>query len=323
VTNFLNVALLWVHSAVQLLFPIHLLADYSYRAVPLITSAASPLAWAAVAALLALLAVSCWQLPRAPLAVFLLWWVALTLLPSSHVIPHHDFWAEHYLYLPLFGFAGLLALLVARVVRALGGNRRRFELVALAIVLLYGARTVIRNRDWRDDLTLWRVTSAEAPHCARAHANYGGALLARQDVAAAEPEFEAALAIEPNHTSALSGMVMIDQAKDRLAARDELLRRLESNPKVSYTTLLSLAGWFLMNKEYAVAIDMTQQIARRGLGDYRLWAIEGWARARRGQLDRACPLFERALRSRPNDRDALAGRRFCRQHASPGSGAGP
>lgn len=318
VTNFLNVALLWVHSGVLMLFPIRLLADYSYEAVPLITTAASPLAWAAAAALLALLAVSLWQLRRAPVAVFLLWWVALALLPSSHVIPHHDFWAEHYLYLPLFGFAGLLALLVTRLARRLGWTSNGFERIGLLLVLLYGARTVIRNRDWRDDLTLWRVTSAAAPRCARAHANHAGALLAQQDIASAEPEFEAALAIEPNQLSALSGMVMIDHAKGNLAARDDLLRRLERNPRTSYTNLLSLAGWFLINKEYAVAIDIAQQIVGRGQGDDRLWTVEGWARAGLGQLDQACPLFEKALRRNPSSGDALAGRNFCRQHAGPG-----
>jgi len=315
VTNYLNVALLWVHSGVLMLFPMHLLADYSYEAVPVIATAASPLAWAAVAALLALLALSLWQLRRAPRAVFLLWWVAVTLLPSSHVIPHHDFWAEHYLYLPLFGFTGLLALLGARLTRRLGWARQRFARIGLLLVLLYGARTVIRNRDWRDDLTLWRATSAAAPRCARARANYAGALLAQQDIVSAEPEFQAALAIEPNQLSALSGMVMIDHAKGDLAGRDDLLRRLEQNPRTSYTNLLSLAGWFLINKQYAVAIDIAQQIARRGKEDDRLWTVEGWARARLGQLDQACPLFEKALRRNPSSGDALAGRSFCRQHA--------
>jgi protein O-mannosyl-transferase len=316
VTNFLNVALLWVHSGVLLLFPVRLLADYSYEAVPLVTTAAAPLAWGAVAALLALFLVSLWMLPRMPRAVFLLWWIPVTLLPSSHVIPHHDFFAEHYLYLPLFGFAGLQALALMRVGRQLGLSRQRVEIVGLILVLLYGVRVVIRNRDWHDDLTLWRVTSRTAPHCARARGNYGGALLSRGEVDAAEPELRASLAIQPNQPGALSGLIMVEHAKGRYAERDALLQRLSQNPNFSYANFLSLAGWFLINGEYSLALQVAQQAARRPEVDARLWTIEGWAYAQKGQFDVGCPLFDRALSRDPRSPDALAGKEFCRRHAA-------
>ncbi|MBI4516740.1 MAG: phospholipid carrier-dependent glycosyltransferase [Deltaproteobacteria bacterium] len=317
-TNFLNVALLWVHSAVVLLFPLRLLADYSFEAVPLIHRAAAPLAWAAVAALLALLALAWGQRQRAPRAAFLLFWSGAALLPSSHVFPHHDFWAEHYLYVPLFGFAGLLALAIARVGRQLGAARRSVTLAGALVVTLYGLRTVVRNRDWRDELTLWRVTSAAAPRCARARANHGGALLARTDLDNAEREFRASRAIKPL-VSATSGLVMIAHAKGRFAERDRLLRRLETGRNVSYTNLLSLAGWFLINKEYPLALEVAQYAAKRPNADDRAATIEGWASARSGQLDQACALFEQALQRNSGSRDARAGRDYCRQQRALGN----
>ncbi|MBI1814498.1 MAG: glycosyltransferase family 39 protein [Deltaproteobacteria bacterium] len=313
VTNFLNVALLWVHAAVLLICPVRLLADYSAAAVPVVATIQSPLAWAAVLVLLAVFALSCWLRRRAPLAVFLLWWIAATLLPSSHVIPHHDFFAEHYLYLPLFGFAGLTVLLLSRIGHHLGMTRRHVEWAGVLLVLVYGARTVVRNRDWRDDLTLWKVTAAAAPRNARAHANYGGALLAQYQLDQAEEEFRRSRKIKPLIT-ATSGLIMVDHAKGRFRERDRLVQRLERGSKVSYTNLLSLAGWFLINKEYPLAIDVARAAGRRGNSDERALTIEGWARARSDDLAGACPLFNQAFRENPYSDDARAGRDFCRQH---------
>jgi len=318
-TNFLNVALLWVHSGVLLLFPVRLLADYSYEAVPLITTAASPLAWAAVAALFGLLALSIWLARRMPQVVFLLWWIAITLLPSSHVIPHHDFFAEHYLYLPVFGFAGLLAVMLMRIGRRLGLSRQGIEVIAVVIVFLYGLRTIVRNRDWHDDLTLARVTSHAAPRCARAHGNYGGALLTRAEVDAAEPEFRAALAIQPDQTSALSGLIMVTHAKGRTEERDLLLAQMVDQPLFSYPNFLSLAGWFLMNNEYDLAIRTADYATSRPGVDDRLWSIKGWAYARSGRLAQACPLFDKALRRNAGSVDAQNGRELCRQGSAPRS----
>ncbi|HVN83884.1 MAG TPA: tetratricopeptide repeat protein [Candidatus Binatia bacterium] len=312
-TNLLNVALLWVHAGVLLLFPVRLLADYSYAAVPLITSPAAPLAWAALTAVCAALALSIWLAPRMPRVVFLLWWIAATLLPSSHVIPHHDFFAEHYLYLPVFGFAGLLAVTLKRVVDQLGVPRHAVEVIALVIVALYGLRTIARNRDWRDDLTLARVTSQTAPRCARAHGNYGGALLTHSQVDAAEPEFRAALAIEPDQTSALSGLVMVTHAKGNVAERDALLEQLTKQRFFSYPNFLSLAGWFLINGENDLAIRVAEYAKLRPGVDDRVWTIEGTAYARSGRLDLACPLFEKALQRNPRSPDARNGREVCRQ----------
>ncbi len=314
VTNFLNVALLWVHAAVLLIFPVRLLADYSVAAVPVVATAVYPLAWAAVLVLLAVFALSCWLRRRAPLAVFLLWWIAATLLPSSHVIPHHDFFAEHYLYLPLFGFAGLTVLLLKRIGHHFGIARRHVEWAGVLLVLVYGARTAARNRDWRDDLTLWQVTAAAAPRSARAHANYGGALLAQYRLDEAEEEFRISRRIKPLIT-ATSGLIMIDHAKGRFVERDQFVQRLKRGSKVSYTNLLSLAGWFLINKEYPLAIEVAQAAGRRKNSDERALTIEGWARARSDDLTGACRLFNRAFRENPYSNDARAGRDFCRQHS--------
>ncbi len=45
---------------------------------------------------------------------FAIIWFFVTLLPVCHIFPHHELLAEHYLYLPSFGFVLLVSLLLTR-----------------------------------------------------------------------------------------------------------------------------------------------------------------------------------------------------------------
>src|SRR5262249_49685814 len=71
------------------------------------------------------------------------------------------FGAEHFLYLPL---AGLVPLLVA----AWPATARRLAPVVVAVLLwAWGAVTITRNRDWRDEETILRHPIAFDPPTAR------------------------------------------------------------------------------------------------------------------------------------------------------------
>ena len=97
-----------------------------------------------------------------------------------------------------------------------------------------------------------------------------------------------------------------------------MLAQLVRQPLFSYPNFLSLAGWFLMNREYDLAIRTANYAATRPGVDDRLWSIQGWAYARSGRLAQACPLFERALRRNPRSADARTGHELCRQDGNGG-----
>src|SRR5437764_14469008 len=78
------------------------------------------------------------------------------LLPVSQIIPHHELLADHYLYLPIMSF-GLLVGLIVQPLAARGSNARKIAYAATATALVALAlMTVLRNRVWKDDLTLWQ-----------------------------------------------------------------------------------------------------------------------------------------------------------------------
>src|SRR5262249_14489304 len=132
-------------------------------------------------------------------------WLALALvsyLPVSNLaLPIATTFGERFLYLPCAGFCALVAMALARPER--GRARPAATVVAGLLVVGLGARTVVRNRVWRDDVTLAESSVASAPDSAHAHAYLGTVYAQRGREAEARAELERALAIYPRHTEAL------------------------------------------------------------------------------------------------------------------------
>ncbi|MCS6926954.1 MAG: tetratricopeptide repeat protein [Candidatus Binatia bacterium] len=204
---------IWLHYVTVLLWPVTLNADYS-NAFPLSSSVWEWRTLAATMGVVLLFGVAVWWLKRGyRLPAFGVLWFVVTLLPVSHLLPHPELVAEHYLYLPSFGFCLLVGSALLRTETGLqrelwaGGWRSRVG-VGLCVVLLlgYAVRTVVRNGDWQDEITLWRKTVETAPTSARAHHNLAVALSLHGDLAAAEEAFRRALAADPTYGPAYTGL---------------------------------------------------------------------------------------------------------------------
>ena len=196
VSNFATVVRIICYYIKLVLFPVVLHADYSYNAFAL---SQSFLEWRVLGAGLVvagLLVVTLWSLKRQVLVFFGGMWFFITLLPVSQIFPHHELMAEHYLYVPLAG----IAIMVTPLWGYLLQKRRKAALVVMLVVaVLFGLRTVGRNRDWRDGMTLWSGVVKAAPECARGHDNLGTEYFKRKDFAAALQHYQEAVRLRPEH----------------------------------------------------------------------------------------------------------------------------
>jgi protein O-mannosyl-transferase len=161
------------HNFLLYLWPAALSADYSYDQIPIVTGGA-PLALAIGSAVaLLLLAALAWRFRVTRPALFFWVFFALgTRLPTANLlILIGSVMAERFLYLPSLGLAGALvtvgALALERIAARPGAGAARWPRVAfvgLAVVLIaLAARTIVRNRDWRDDETIWRSAIRVCP----------------------------------------------------------------------------------------------------------------------------------------------------------------
>lgn len=118
-----------------------------------------------------------------PVAAFAAAWTLLTHLPCSNIFPITLYFvAERYLYVPSFGVCLLIALGLNRV-RVLATDRGRLWVgraaTALAAILVAGGgvRSAIRNRDWRNDYSLWSASLRAGVETHRIRGNLGVALM--------------------------------------------------------------------------------------------------------------------------------------------------
>jgi protein O-mannosyl-transferase len=180
------------------------------------------LAGAVIMALTVLLFTFLWR--RARIYSFALLWIALTLAPvlNARWMATNVF-TERYLYLPSVGFCTLVAggfgwvfRRPQRIVRwALGS--------AVAVVGVPALLSVVeRNRDWKDDLTLYAQTLSIEPHAAIIRTNLGVLEWERQNREEAERQWRLALADEPDSAVALSnlGLAMLEKQRYEEAASD-------------------------------------------------------------------------------------------------------
>lgn len=142
-----------------LLFPAHLLADYSGMQAITTWQSAAFLGYAAL--LLGVFVGVLLAARRLPGFAFGMLWVAVALLPVSNLVAMMQYMAERFLYLPMVGFAiAVPALLFAvetpRWARAALG-------VSAVLLLLCGVRTAARLPTWENNETLYTATVRDTP----------------------------------------------------------------------------------------------------------------------------------------------------------------
>jgi protein O-mannosyl-transferase len=160
----------------QLLFiPYPLRFDYSFNTIPLLHWNSSEI-WTlicfVVLALAAMLAA--WRKQSDDgfkiLFAFLFFVIGLFLTSNPFItLPH--FFAEHFVFIPSFGFL----LIIFLVIQTFSWNEKavtkRIWLVAISVcVLLASAITVVRNQDWKSNESLFTADIKHLKNNAKAHA---------------------------------------------------------------------------------------------------------------------------------------------------------
>lgn len=158
-----------------LIWPAEMSVDYSPNEITKVTSFYDPRAlvgFGVVVGYIALMvAVRRWPLPCFSMAA-----AAFVLAPAANILfPVGTIMAERLMYLPLIALTVPLACGVAALSRMSGG--RGASAVVLGLILAgYGGRTVVRNRDWKDELSLFRSALEVSPRSAMAHKNLASVL---------------------------------------------------------------------------------------------------------------------------------------------------
>ncbi|MBI3780689.1 MAG: tetratricopeptide repeat protein [candidate division NC10 bacterium] len=248
-----------------MLLPVRLSSDYAYNQIPVGRSLFDPGVLAALLVLLTACALAVLAWYRRPVISFGIAVFALTILPVSNLaFPIGTIMAERVLYLPSLGFCLLLAV----AVMALAARPRGRLPAAGAIVLLllgYGTRTILRNRDWHSNAVLFAAAVSTSPNSAGAHYNLGMALLSSGDFSGAQREFERSLGIYPKVSGAYSGLGETLEKRgqiDAAAHAYQIATKVDPNSSLAH---LNLGYFYGRRKMTSEALEEFRSAARLGV----------------------------------------------------------
>ncbi|MCC7262723.1 MAG: tetratricopeptide repeat protein [Candidatus Latescibacteria bacterium] len=232
-------------------------------------------------------------------------WLALALLAllPAVVVPLNVLVNEHRLYLSL----AFLAVAVGRSWDPL----RRYQGYGVVLVVLCAALVVQRNREWRDELSLWGSAAQHSPAMPRVHAHLGEALRRMGDLEGAQREYETTLRLDPRHRAARTnlGNLHYERAQtqsDTAAARREYALAAAEYEQViqldpDYREALNnLGSIYLVLGRTAEASQVYQRVVALSPNFPEAHYNLGLALVRQGRYPEAVAAYQQALRLHPD-----------------------
>ena len=193
--------------------------------------------------------------PFGLIAAFGALWFFITLSVESSVIPIQDVINEHRLYLPSVGAFMAVGVLAAYVVKRFGLNLYKATAAFLVIVIVpLAIASYLRNRVWKDDISLWGDVVRKSPINPRAHVNLGFAYAQAGVFDKAEEHYRLVLnKINPSSAEAHNGLGDLYYKTGRIPeATEAYSRSLTVNPDNPYVHY-NLAVLYVRNGRIAEA----------------------------------------------------------------------
>jgi hypothetical protein len=201
------------HYGVLFLFAGPYSADYSFDAIPVVTSVVNWRVWAggAIVGVLGFAIIGGIKRDHRvnPICCLGALWIVLPALPISNLLfPIGTVMAERLMYVPLIGWA---------LVWGWGCHQMalRWPRYAFVILLLmftgFGKTAIQRNADWQNDQTLFASAVVAQPNSAKAHFNLGNAVRDLGDLQMALEHYDQALAIYPQYAEVYYNIGVIHQ----------------------------------------------------------------------------------------------------------------
>lgn len=235
---------------------------------------------------------------KAPKASFAIAWFFLGLAVESSVIPLDPVF-EHRLYLPMFGFAVLVVALLQRL------GRRRWLPAALVLLLVFGALTWRRNRQWNDDLAFYRDNLARAGASPGLVIALSKRLNEHRLYGEAEQLLVPWLARRPDLVDLYVNLSYAYIQQGRQTEAKQVLEQMLGQGLSNKLALYNLAYIYREQRDYQKALQVYRQALAAAPGDPKGLTNLAYTLRLLGRDREAAAAYRRALKAAPANLDAL------------------
>jgi len=252
------------------------------------------------------LATIAWFYKKDKRLFFWLSFFLISLLPT--LTPFGISWivAERYVYLGTLGILVLIAYAlqkIGEISRAkLGWNISYILLVAILISL--SARTIVRNRDWKNQDTLWLATAKTSPSSPQNHNNSGDYYGRHGNLEKAVEEFKRAIELNPRYGDAYHNLANTYQQMGKAElAIENYQDALSFNPNL-WQSYQNLAAIYFSQQKYELALQEIQNAIKTNPKNSLLYTNLGVIYLKLGNSQNAKNSLNQALKLDPENQQA-------------------
>jgi tetratricopeptide (TPR) repeat protein len=227
----------------------------------------------------------------------------ITLLPTLTPLRVASHMAERYVYFGSVGIFMLVGLVFFNLARVKWLKIPVYIIFCVLIGVL-SWRTIVRNKDWKNEETLWISTIKVSPESVNAHHNMGNIYFNRGDIPNAIKEYETAIALMPGYADPYNNLAYIYQRTGKNEeAKKVYLKALSFNPNLwqSYRGLAVITfgeGKFEESAKYML------EAIRSAPRNAQLYTDMAAIYTKLGNRDKAKEYVKEALSINPNDGSA-------------------
>jgi tetratricopeptide (TPR) repeat protein len=293
-----------------LIFPVGQNVDHD---IPVQHSLATPEVLGSLILLLALLTWAChryWRSlrsgasPESRIIPFGVFWFFMALSVESSIIPLGELVAEYRLYLPSVGMIMACTALGGATAVRFSLNRTLFNTFATLLIITLCGATLLRNRVWQSEISLWQDAAKKSPAKVRPHQNLALYYGIKGRLDEARRELEKAIAIEPRNFELHNNLgIIYRQQGDLGRAIREYQFVLQLEPADAMARY-NLGNVYLAQGRYDDALREYGECLRI-IPEYdELHNNIGIVHMKTGRFEDALREFESALRSNPENMNA-------------------
>jgi tetratricopeptide (TPR) repeat protein len=309
------------------IFPHPLIYDYSYNSTPLENGINTSM-MIGIGAVLAMILVMIFTFKKYPIISFAIAFIFAALsLYTNIFFTIGAAKAERFTFLASLGFCLALAFVLANILKLDIKNNNenqvvkpsnKYFMVLGAIMLLYSIKTISRNSDWKDNVTLYTHDVDLNPSSAKTHYYLGNELIKK--IAEEETdtikkiailnkgieEVKKSVAIFPTYSD---GYTQIGVGFYKMNNMDSAVvyfnKGLEYNPTNS-VALSNLGAYYFNKRRYAEAIEIYKQTLRLNPRFIDAMLNMGSCYGASGQFNDAIIWFTKAYELDPNNKKAIS-----------------
>ena len=247
--------------------------------------------------ILAILIPSAFLARKNKLILFALSWLIISLGPILNIIPLDMTVAQRWLYFPLIGFLLLTAGFLKEIT-----NLKLIHFITIFLLLSLvplSIRTIIRNRDWKDGLTLYTHDAGINSNSFDLENNLGVELFRSGKITEAKEHFQKSVDIQPKWHFALNNLGAVYQNEKNYPKAKELYKKVLETSDY-YLAHENLSSIYLAEEDYRQARDFTDNALKKLPNNSLLWLNLAIAEYKLGNKEKALEAAKNSYQLNPN-----------------------